>query len=141
MVSLFCGYLTYLLIEAPFYQITTGFVKCLFGCDLKSRLREYENETDGNSSDPMSEEKKTAPEESICTVDGATLGNSEVRIEISLPKDENSAEKQAQQLTTESKNDQQSDQEQVPLQDQPQPQPQHQQQPNGINNNGVVIRL
>lgn len=143
LASLFCGYLMYLFIEAPFHQITAGFVKCLFGCDLKSRLREYENEADANIGDSIGEEKKTTIEESLCTVDGSTLGNNEVRIEVSSPTEDNSQDKQQSQLNTESKNDQQSNQEQISLQDQPQAPagPQAQPQPNGINNNGVVIRL
>ena len=39
---------TYVLFQAPFRHFARGFLGCLLGCDLKAKLKEYENEESYN---------------------------------------------------------------------------------------------
>ena len=87
MLSCLSGYAIYLLVEAPFHQITAGFVKCLFGCDLKSRLREFEEDNDSPLEDPIAEEKKNAQQ--LQQRQQEASDNGEIRINVSAPSEDN----------------------------------------------------
>lgn len=63
----------------PFRQITSGFVKCLFGCDLKSRLKEFEEENDSQSTETADEKQKAQD---------MADNNGDVRINVSAPEED-----------------------------------------------------
>lgn len=91
MLSCLAGYAIHLLVEAPFHQITAGFVKCLFGCDLKSRLREFEEDNESPLEDPIAEEKKNAQQlqQQQQQQQQENSDSRDVRINVSAPTEEN----------------------------------------------------
>lgn len=79
-ISIIVGFVLHLTAEMPFRQITAGFVKCLFGCDLKSRLREFEEENDSQATETADEKQKAQD----------MVDNGDVRINVSAAAEDNS---------------------------------------------------